>query len=339
MWNWKLAWRGARCRAAAALLVASTLCLTRSAAAWEPTRPVEIIVPAGSGGGADQMARLLQRVISEHHLIQQPVLVINKSGGAGAEGFLHLKASAGNPHKLLMALSNLFTTPLASGIPFSYRDLTPVSMLALDQFVLWVNAKAPYTSARDYLAAIRAAPDNTFAMGGTGLKQEDQLLTLALQRHTGKKLRYVALRGGGEVAAELAEQRVTSTVNNPIEAAAGWRAGKLRPLCVFRTERMPQTRKVTEAQSWGEIPTCKATGLDVDYQMLRGVFLPSGASPEQVAFYTNVFLRVRELPEWREFLEAGAFEDRFLSGLEFEAWLEQAQKLHRNWMKEAEILP
>ncbi|MEO8180245.1 MAG: tripartite tricarboxylate transporter substrate-binding protein [Deltaproteobacteria bacterium] len=308
------------------------------AVAWEPTQPVELIVPAGKGGGADQMARLLAQVITAHGLLKQPLLVVNKSGGAGAEGFLHMRASAGNPHKLLMALSNLFTTPFASGIPFNYRDLTPVGMLALDQFVLWVNSAAPYATAREYLDAIKAAPDNHFSMGGTGMKQEDQLLTVALQQRLGKQLSYVSFRGGGEVATQLAEGHVSSTVNNPVEAVLRWRAGQLRPLCVFRTERMPQTAKVTAQHSWSDIPTCKASGIDVDYQMLRGLFLPHLASAEQVAFYTELFQRVRKLPEWGEFIEAGAFEDRFLTGATFSAWLEQAEERHHTWMKEAGFL-
>ena len=117
-------------------------------AAWEPVRPVEFIVPAGTGGGADQMARTIQGIVTKHNLMKQPMVVINKSGGAGGEGFLDLKSSAGNPHKIVITLSNLFTTPLATGIPFSWKDLTPVAMLALDEFVLWVNAEKPYKDAR-----------------------------------------------------------------------------------------------------------------------------------------------------------------------------------------------
>src|ERR1700754_1044252 len=107
-----------------------------ASAAWEPTRPVEIVVPAGTGGGADQMARTIQGIITKHNLMKQPLVVVNKAGGAGGEGFLDVKSSAGNPHKLVITLSNLFTTPLATGIPFSYKDITPVSMMALDEFIL-----------------------------------------------------------------------------------------------------------------------------------------------------------------------------------------------------------
>ena len=122
---------------------AAALLSTPAQAAWEPTKPVEFVVPAGTGGGADQMARFIQGVIIKHKLMTQPMIIVNKSGGAGAEGFLDIKGAKGDPHKIVITLSNLFTTPMATGVPFNWKDMTPVSMLALDQFVLWVNAGAP----------------------------------------------------------------------------------------------------------------------------------------------------------------------------------------------------
>src|SRR6266545_6409207 len=150
-------------------------------AAWEPVRPVEFIVPAGTGGGADQMARTIQGIVTKHNLMKQPMVVINKSGGAGGEGFLDLKTSAGNPHKIIITLSNLFTTPLATGIPFNWKDLTPVAMLALDEFILWVNGETPYKSVKDYVDAVKKEAGK-FKMGGTGSKQEDQIITVAVEK-------------------------------------------------------------------------------------------------------------------------------------------------------------
>src|SRR5262245_50879675 len=129
-------------------------------AAWEPTKPVEFVVPAGTGGGADQMARFIQGVVAKHNLMKQPLVVVNKSGGAGAEGFLDVKGAKGDPHKLIITLSNLFTTPLATGVPFNWKDMTAVSMLALDQFVLWVNADTPYKTGGEHVAAVNGAGPN-----------------------------------------------------------------------------------------------------------------------------------------------------------------------------------
>ncbi|MBN8966413.1 MAG: tripartite tricarboxylate transporter substrate binding protein, partial [Rhizobiales bacterium] len=220
---------------AAALLVCGAP-FAMVSAAWEPTRTVEIIVPAGPGGGADQMARTVQGIVSKHNLMKQPMVVINKSGGAGGEGFLDVKGSKGNPHKLVITLSNLFTTPLATGIPFSYKDLTPVAMLALDEFILWVNADKPYKTAKDYVDAAKAA-NGSFKMGGTGSKQEDQIITVAIEKQTGAKFTYIPYKGGGAVAVQLVGNHVDSTVNNPIEAVAHWRGGKVKPLCVFDSKK------------------------------------------------------------------------------------------------------
>jgi tripartite-type tricarboxylate transporter receptor subunit TctC len=322
-------------RAAAAALAA--LCAL-PAAAWEPTKPVEFVVPAGTGGGADQMARFLQGVVAKNKLMAQPIIVVNKAGGAGAEGFLDVKGDKGNPHKIIITLSNLFTTPLATGLPFSWHDLTPVSMLALDQFVLWVNEEAPYKTAADYLAAIRAQPANTFKMGGTGSKQEDQIITVMLEKTAGKKMTYVPYKGGGDVAVQLVGKHVDSTVNNPIEAESHWRAGKLRALCVMDKERMPYPAKLTPTQSWQDVPTCASAGVNIEYLMLRGIFMPPGVTPDQVAFYVALFKKVHDLPEWKEFMERGAYKQVMMNGVEYVGWLTRAEELHRSLMKEAGFL-
>ena len=309
-----------------------------AAHAWEPTKPVEFVVPAGTGGGADQMARFLQGVIAKHKLMKQPLIVVNKSGGAGAEGFLEIKGAKGDAHKIVITLSNLFTTPLATAVPFNWRDMTPVSMLALDEFVLWVNAEAPYKTGKEYLDAVRAGTDNKFKMAGTGSKQEDQLITVLVEKAAGKKITYIPFKGGGDVAVQLVGKHVDSTVNNPIEAEAHWRSGKLRALCVMDSKPMPYKAKVTTTQSWGDLPTCKSTGIDVEYLMLRGIFMPPGVTPDQVAFYVDLFKKVKELPEWKEFMEKGAFNQTFMSGAEFADWVAKAEAQHVVLMKNAGFL-
>jgi len=304
-------------------------------AAWEPNKPVELVVPAGTGGGADQMARLIQGIIVKHKLMKESMIVVNKSGGAGAEGFMEVKEAKGDPNKLIVTLSNLFTTPLATGVPFNWKEMTPVSMMALDQFVLWVNADTPYKTAADYIAAVKAGGPNKFKMGGTGSKQEDQILTVGLEKATGTKFIYVPYKGGGEVAVQLVGGHIDSTVNNPIEAVAQWRAGKLRPLCVFDDVRMPHKDKVTETMSWYDIPTCTEAKVPTDYVMLRGIFMAPGVTPDQVAFYVDLLKKVRDTPDWKDYMEKGAFNTTSMTGPEFRKWLESAETLHKQLMTEA----
>ena len=301
-------------------------------------KTVEFVVPAGTGGGADQMARIVQSIIAKHNLMKQSMVVVNKAGGAGAEGFLDVKNAKGDPHKIIITLSNLFTTPLAQDTPFNWRDLTPVQMLALDQFVLWVNADTPYKTSKEYIEAVKARsgePAKRMKMGGTGAKQEDQIITVAIEQRTGGKFTYIPYKGGGEVAVQLVGKHIDSSVNNPIEAVAQWRAGKLRPLCVFDPKRMPYKAKVTDKLAWSDIPTCKEQGLDVDYLMLRGIFMAAGVTPDQVQYYVDLLKKVRETPDWKDFMEKGAFNQTALSGKEYADWVAKEEARHVGLMKKA----
>ena len=321
-----------------ALAVAMALGVATASQAWEPTKTVEFVVPAGTGGGADQMARFIQGVVTKHNLMKQPMVVVNKGGGAGAEGLLDVKGAKGDPHKIIITLSNLFTTPLATGVPFSWKDLSPVQMMALDQFIFWVNAETPYKTAKEFIDAAKAAGPGKMKMGGTGSKQEDQIITVAIEKQTGTKFTYIPYKGGGEVAVQLVGKHIDSTVNNPIEAVEQWRAGKLRPLCVFDDKPMPYKAKVTTTQGWGDVPTCKSQGLNVDYQMLRGIFMAPGVSKDQVDFFVTLLKKVRETPEWKDFMEKGAFDQTTLAGDDYVKWVAKEEQRHVALMTEAGFL-
>jgi tripartite-type tricarboxylate transporter receptor subunit TctC len=223
-------------------------------------------------------------------------------------------------------------------VPFNWKDLTPVAMLALDNFVLWVNTDTPYMTPKDYIEAAKKAGPGKFKMAGTGSKQEDQIITVAIEKAGGVKFTYVPFKGGGEVATQLVGKHVDSTVNNPIEAVAHWRSGKLRALCVFDGSRMPYTAKVTTTQSWNDIPTCKEAGIPMEYTMLRGVFMPSGVSQDVVNFYIELFKKMRETADWKDFMERGAFNQTFMSGKQYVDWVANAENVHRTLMKDAGFL-
>ena len=194
-------------------------------------------------------------------------------------------------------------------------------------------------TAREYIAAAKAAPpDKLMKMGGTGSKQEDQIITLAIEKSTGAKFTYVPYKGGGEVALALVDKVIDSTVNNPIEAVAQWKDGALRPLCVFDNKQLQQTEKIADGMSWSEIPTCKSQGIDVEYLMLRGVFTTPGAAPDQVAYYIDVLKKVRETPEWKALMNEGAFNQTFMTGADFAKWLSGEESRHRQLMQEAGFL-
>jgi putative tricarboxylic transport membrane protein len=302
--------------------------------AWEPTKPIEFVIPAGTGGGADQMARLISGIADKHKLSPRPLIAVNKSGGAGAEGFLEVKGKKGDAHTIIITLSNLFTTPLATGVPFNWKDLTPVARIALDQFILWVNAETPYKTAKEYIAAVkeRSGGDNRMKMGGTGSAQEDQIITVQLEQALGLKFTYVPFKGGGEVCVNLVGKHIDSTVNNPIECASHWKNNSVRPLGVFDTARIP-------VGDWKAIPTVKeALGADIHYQMLRGIFGAPDMPKDAVEWYTGFFKKVYDTPEFKKYLEDGALKPAFATGAEYVKWVEENEKLHRDLMAKGGLL-
>jgi putative tricarboxylic transport membrane protein len=175
-------------------------------------------------------------------------------------------------------------------------------------------------------------------MGGTGSKQEDQIITVAVEKATGAKMTYIPFKGGGEVAVQLVGNHVDSTVNNPIEAVAQWRGGKLRPLCVFDGKALDYKDKVTADMSWSDIPTCKSQGLDMEYLMLRGIFMTPKATKEQVDYYVELFKKVRETPEWQDLMKNGAFNTTFMTGPEYTKWVAGEETRHKQLMQEAGFL-
>jgi tripartite-type tricarboxylate transporter receptor subunit TctC len=302
--------------------------------AWEPTKPVEIVVAAGAGGASDQMARMMQAAIQKNNLMKQPMVVSLKGGASGAEALMYMKSSASDPNKILIAYSLIYMLPLSAKIPFNWRELTPVSVIALDQFVLWTNTQLPYKSVKEFADAAKSA-NPQFKMGGTGSKREDHVLTVFLEKKTGAKFAYLPYKSGGEAATQLVGNHTQSNVNNPSENLEVWRAGQVRPLCVFDKERIQYKSKVAGEMSWNDIPTCKEQGVDVQYLMLRAMFLPGKVTADQTAFYVDLFKKVAQTAEYKDYMEKQALKPIFLTGKDMLKFLEEDDALNKGLMTEA----
>src|SRR6202163_1137961 len=318
---------------AVAALTAMLACAPATAV-WEPTKPVEIVVAAGAGGASDQMARMMQAAIQKNNLMKQPIVVSLKGGASGAEALMYMKSGQGDANRVLIAYSLIYMLPLSPKLPFNWRELTPVSVLALDQFVLWDNTTLPYKNVKEFVDAAKGASP-PFKMGGTGSKREDQVLTAFIEKRTGAKFAYLPYTSGGEAATQLVGNHTAANVNNPSENLEVWRAGQGRALCVFDKERIAYKSKVAGDLSWNDIPTCKDEGLDVQYLMLRAMFLPGKVTPEQQAFYVDLFQKVTQTPEYKDYMEKQALKPIFLKGSDMLKFLDENAALNKSLMTEA----
>lgn len=303
----------------------SVFCATTlpALAAWQPDSNVEIIVAGGPGGGTDQLGRLIQSIISQHHLLDTSTVVMNKGGGNGAEAFLDMKLTQGDANRLVVGTNNVYLLPLVAKLGYQWTDLTPVAALAEDDFVLWTYKDAPWKDAKTYYETIKTDPAN-MRMGGSQSKDVDQTLTLLLNQTTGTKLTYIPFKSGSEASIQLAGKHITSNVNNPSESISQWRGDQVQPLCVFSRERMAYTEKVAADKSWADIPTCHEQGLGVDqYRFPRTVFMPGGVTDEQRAFYVELLRKVTQTPEFKEYVTRNALVPTFLEGKDLVTYLEK----------------
>jgi tripartite-type tricarboxylate transporter receptor subunit TctC len=294
--------------------------LPSPAQAWEPEQPVELVIMAGKGGGADKMARLFARLIKEEDLSPQPFEPVNMPGNSGAEALLYLLRNAGSRHVVLVTLNSFYTTPLRQPeLAIDIERFTPIGRMAEDTFLLWVHGTSPIATLDDFVRAA-SAKGAGWIMAGTGTASEDDLLTDTLNATFGLSMTYRPFDGGGEVADDLAEGRADSTVNNPAEQEDHYVAGRTKPIAAFTAERL---------SGYPDLPTFRETGHDLVYLMQRSVVGPPDMPAEAAAFYQELFRQIYESKEWQDYMNTANLLGAFITGDELRAYWAEERATHR----------
>jgi putative tricarboxylic transport membrane protein len=297
----------------------ATVAFPAVAEGWKPQKPVEMVIMAGQGGGADRLARLFQSIIQKENLASMPILPTNKGGGSGAEALRYLLDKTGDNHTIMATLNSYYTTPLRTDIGVDIEDFTPIARMALDTFVLWVSADSDIETLDDYVAAVQAA-GGSWKMGGTGTGQEDSLVTAMLEAEFGIKHTYVPFEGGGEVAKNLVGGHVDATVNNPSEAIGFLKAGRVRPIAALTVERI---------ESMPDVPTMRELGHDLVYEMQRSFVGPKDMSPDAIAYYAGMFETLSQSEEWQTYMAENALVGELLTGDALQAYFIEEREKHR----------
>ena len=295
-------------------------------AGWEPKKPVEFVIMAGKGGGADKMARLMQTVIEKNGWSAKPLTPINKPGGSGAEALVHLqqKGKSDPNHTIMVTLNSFYTTPLRQPkLGIDIMTFTPIARMAEDTFLLWVHKDSGIKTVEDFVAAAKSKGGD-WVMAGTGKLQEDQLLTDFLNAAYGLDMKYVPYKGGGKVAKQLAGQHANSTVNNPSEQEGFYAAGETVPLAAFTNDRLDM---------FPDAPTFKELGKDFVYYMQRSVVGAPGMSQEAAAYYQDLFAKVFNSSEWQEYRKKKSLYGEFLTGKDLVSYWENERNIHEAMLK------
>jgi putative tricarboxylic transport membrane protein len=309
-----------------AAAAALSMALPAQASDWQPNRPVEMVIMAGQGGGADRLARLFQTIIQQEQLARMPFMPVNKGGGSGAEALRYLKDNSANPHIIMATLNSYFTTPIQTDIGVNIEEFTPIARMAVDTFALWVNVDSGIETLEQYVEAARAA-DGAWRMGGTGSGQEDSLVTALLEREFGIRHTYVPMGGGGEVATQLAGGHIDASVNNPSEAMNFWQAGRVRPIALLTADRL---------ESMPDIPTFAELGHNLEYYMQRSFVAPAGLTDAQQAYYIDLLRALSETEVWQTYAAEQALLTDFLAGEALQEYFLRERDLHRDLLDSIE---
>ncbi len=298
--------------------------LAGTAQAWEPNKPINFVIMAGKGGGADKMSRLMQAIVEEDDLSPKPLIPVNKPGGSGAEALVALNTTGDPDYTIMVTLNSFFTTPLRQpGLGVDIMTFAPVGRMAEDTFLLWVHKDEGINSFEEFLAEAKKR-GNGWVMGGTGKNSEDNIITDFLNSNYGLSIKYIPYKGGGAVAKDLAGQQVDSSVNNPSEALGFYESGDVIPLVAFTDERLPL---------FPDVPTLKELGGDFSYFMQRAVVGAPGMSDEALAFYSGLFQRIYDSPKWQDYMEKKSLMGAKLDGDDLKAYWVVQRDRHEAMLK------
>ncbi|HAG24651.1 MAG: tripartite tricarboxylate transporter substrate binding protein [Alphaproteobacteria bacterium] len=289
----------------ALVLGCATVVVASPAIAWQPNKPIDFIIMAGKGGGADKMARLMQGIVEKESLAERPLVPVNKSGGSGAEALMAAKSASDPDHTIMVTLNSFYTTPLRQpGLEVDVLTFAPVARMAEDTFLLWVHADTGITTFEQWLDVAREQ-GSKWVMGGTGSNSEDNIITDFLNTNYGLSMKYIPYKGGGAVAKDVAGKQINSSVNNPSEAIGFWQSGDMVPLVAFTNERLPM---------FPEVPTLREKGGEFSYFMQRSVVGAPGMSEEARAYYTELFTKVYNSEDWQAYKSKKSLMGDLMSG-------------------------
>ena len=312
-----------------ALVVGAALAVPAFAQSFTPTRPVEIVVHTGPGGGSDVLARAMVIMLEKEKLLPVRAQVVNKPGGGGATAAAFMAEKKGETHMIAIFTGVWLTNPLTSQeAKVTLKDLTPVARLLLEPAVIAVKADAPYKTLGDFVSAAKAKPGELKQSGGS-ITSRDNVVRQQLQKVSGSRWQFISFPGGGERIAALLGGHVQMMVIEPNEAGEHIRAGNMRVLAQVSEARLP---------AFPNVPTLKEAGFNVTpVPQVRGVVAPPGIPRENVAYWEGVFKKLSTTESWKKYVADNQFEEAYQNAADLSKFYDDFSNQMRGVLTEAGV--
>ncbi len=287
---------------------------------WKPTKPIEYIAPAGTGGGWDTLARTSARVLDEAKIIDRPMRVVNKPGGGGAIGWSYISQYPADAHKLFVTSPPILLVPLAGKSQQTYDDFTPIARLNTEPLAYVVKASSPFKTFGDLAAKLKSDPKSISIAGGSGPGSLDHVGLAGAVKAAGadaSEVKYVPFDGGGEALTALLGGHAEAAVAGASEVTGLVKSGDLRVLAVSTKER---------SEILPDAPTLTESGVKYVFDIWRGVMGPKGLSQAQIAYYEKAYKEMTEHEAWKKESEKLGWTNAYLGSKDFGSFLHEQNK-------------
>ena len=302
---------------------------TATAADNYPSKPLEIIAPANPGGGFDALARAIDRALNTEKLYPKPTSVVNKPGAGGAVGFAYMQMNAKDSYKLTVFSPPLIIGNINGTFPGKYTELVPLAKLITDYQVFLVKADSPYKTFKELMDAVKKDPGAVKFAGGSAAGNMDHLAFCKVAKAYGvdpSKLVYVAFAGGGEAIITLLGGNVSFVSTGVGEALGQLQAGTVRALAVTSPER--------RSGVMASVPTVKEAGIDVTYEVWRGVFGSSGMTKDAQAWWAKTLKTMSGTATWKDSCAKLQWVDAYGDSAAFAKFLADEYQSYSGLMKD-----
>jgi putative tricarboxylic transport membrane protein len=282
---------------AAWFLLVSFACLVPTALeAQGPKGPVEITCGSGAGSTPDVMMRRLAKILTEEKIVNQPIIVQNRTGGSHTVAANYVLGKKGADNLLLTIAMPVITTPIVQGFPNTFELATPLAVFAQTNIVLVTHPDAPFKSLQDLVAAAKKAPRG-IKVAGAQVGGTDSMLAGLVETGAGIKFNYIPYDGGGAATASFLGKNVELLFLTLDEALPLMESNKVKPLAIMTKERRTE-------KEFKNIPTAKEQGVDIAYEQIWGIAGPPEMDPALVKWWDDKLKKAVATKAWKEMAAA-----------------------------------
>ena len=315
-----------------ALFTGVATAIPAAAQGWKPEPFVEIVVGAGPGGGNDNTARTVQKILQEKRIVTVPINVINKAGAGGAIALNYLNQHRGHGEYLGLTSNTLLTNHITGKSPLGYGDFTPLAILINEYMAFTVKGDSPIKTGRDLIARLKKDPGSLVLGISSVLGNINHISFATVAREIGidpKAVKTVAFKSSGQSITALLGGHVDLVVGPTSIAAPYLQSGQLRTLAVTSGKRRPGV--------FVAVPTWKELGVAAVIDNWRGVIGPKEITQQQIAFWDNAFRTLFQQDEWKKDVERNYWDSAALLSKDSAKYLESQYRELRRALVELEM--